>query len=118
MGRAKNEDTGMTSDPESDAGGDMRRFFKPGQTKICPNMGDATRGFYESLLKEKPGSLIAIKFCVEHGCLDKDSHNKLLALYLKLKEDGYYSQKRPAILPEVNEDFQIVGKGKKRKNSK
>ena len=50
------------------AEGDLRKYFKPGQTKLTPNMGDATRGFYESLLKEKPNSLIAIRYCVEQGC--------------------------------------------------
>eukprot|EP00400_MALV-I_sp_L67-5_P000833 gene833-245_t len=110
MGGAKNGVNGVDH-----AEGDLRKHFKPGQTKLTPNMGDATRGFYTSLLKEKPNSLIAIKYCVEQGCLDKEEHNKLLDCYLKLKEMGYYQIKRPSEVPEISTDFKIGKASKKRK---
>lgn len=31
------------------------------------SQGDSTRGFYESLLEEKPDSVMAIRYCVEYG---------------------------------------------------
>jgi len=96
--------------------GDLRKHFKAGQTKLTPNMGDATRGFYMSLLKEKQNSLIAIKYCVEQGCLEKEDHNKLLSLFLKLKEEGYYALKRPKELPEI-ENYELI-KGKKKRKVK
>ena len=53
----------------------------PGQKNPTPPAGDATRAFYESLLEQKPNSLMAMKYCVEYGCLDADKAkevNKIL----------------------------------------
>ncbi|KAF4708223.1 hypothetical protein FOZ63_013068, partial [Perkinsus olseni] len=41
--------------------------FKEGQKHVTPPQGDSTRGFYESLLEEKPDSVMAIRYCVEYG---------------------------------------------------
>ena len=30
------------------------------------------RAFYESLLEQKPNSLMALKYCIENGCLDQE----------------------------------------------
>merc|ERR1711881_290087 len=57
---------------------DQRALFKKGQTKVTPQNGDATRGFYESLLEEKPDSKQAIKYAVEYGLFPPDRHSKLL----------------------------------------
>merc|ERR1712187_583541 len=67
---------------------DQRKLFKEGQKNITPPVADATRGFYSSLLQEKPDSKIAIKFAIEYGLLSLDEHNKLLKKYNKLKEAG------------------------------
>eukprot|EP00917_Polyrhabdina_sp_WS-2016_P016109 GHVP01034958.1.p1 GENE.GHVP01034958.1~~GHVP01034958.1.p1 ORF type:complete len:214 (-),score=64.94 GHVP01034958.1:108-749(-) len=68
--------------------GDARRYFKPYQKEMCPPNGDSTRGFYESLLEENPNSLIAIKFCVEFGCLIGSKLKSVTEKYEKLKEAG------------------------------
>lgn len=70
---------------------DLRRLFKEGQKQLTPPVADATRAFYESLLKEKPDSKIAIRFCVEYGVLPLEQHKKLLKRYYALKEKGAFS---------------------------
>lgn len=52
---------------------------------MTPPVADATRAFYESLLKENPASRIAINYCIEHGVLPKEEHMKLLVQYHKLQ---------------------------------
>ena len=49
----------------------------PGQKNPTPPAGDATRAFYESLLEQKPNSLMAMKYCVEYGCLDADKAKEI-----------------------------------------
>eukprot|EP01068_Selenidium_serpulae_P008590 Selendium_serpulae@DN5023_c0_g2_i2.p1 len=43
--------------------------FKEAQRHKQPPKGDGTRAFYESLLEENPNSLMALKWCLEHGVL-------------------------------------------------
>ena len=40
-----------------------------GQTKATPEENDPLRKFYTSLLKQKPNSEMAIKWCTEHGLM-------------------------------------------------
>lgn len=42
-----------------------------GQKAATPSKGDPLRLFYESMLKQKPESILALKYCVEHGCLNE-----------------------------------------------
>jgi hypothetical protein len=72
------------SDDEEDF--DLRREFKEGQTKPTPPNGDATRGFYQSLLDENCYSPMAIKYCVEYGCLNGKALTKTLQNYQRIKE--------------------------------
>merc|ERR1712137_617739 len=82
----------------------MGKLFKDGQKNITPIAADATRAFYESLLKEKPDSKLAIKFCVEYGVMASPAeHKKLLAKYLKLKEKGAYNARAPVVVPKNKE---------------
>ena len=53
-------------------------FILPGQKNSTPPAGDATRAFYESLLEQRPDSLMAKKYCVEYGCLDADRANEFI----------------------------------------
>jgi hypothetical protein len=47
----------------------------------------ADRVFYESLLKERPSSLIAQIWCVENGVLPEEQAKKMIKSIEKLKEE-------------------------------
>ena len=61
----------------------LLELTSPGQRYPTPPAGDATRAFYESLLNEKPGSLMAIKYCVDYGCC---SDNEKAKEFIKILE--------------------------------
>ena len=50
----------------------LEEFILPGQKFSTPPAGDATRAFYESLLEQRPDSMMAKKYCVEYGCLEPE----------------------------------------------
>ena len=54
---------------------DWEDLLLPGQKHPTPPIGDASRAFYESLLEQKPNSIMALKWCVEYGCLDLEKVN-------------------------------------------
>jgi hypothetical protein len=76
---------------------DARRHFKEGQRFVTPINGDSTRGFYESLLQEKPHSHLAIRYCVENGLFSGDKHTTLLKHYYELKSSGIFNANRQAM---------------------
>jgi len=82
---------------EGFADGDARKNFKEGQKFVTPINGDSTRGFYESLLKEKPNSHLAIRYCVENGLFSSDKHEALLKKYFELKATGIFNPNRQAL---------------------
>ncbi|SOV16436.1 conserved protein, unknown function [Plasmodium sp. gorilla clade G2] len=69
---------------------DARKYFKEGQKIITPPNGDGTRAFYESLLEENPNSIIAIKYCIEHGILSGTKHHEALYKYYVLKKNNAF----------------------------
>lgn len=77
--------------------GDARKHFREGQKFVTPIQGDATRGFYESLLEEKPDSPMAIRFCIEYGVLSGDKLKHYLKQYNKLKDSGSFNANKQAI---------------------
>ena len=77
--------------------GDARKYFKEGQKFVTPINGDSTRGFYESLLEEKPESHLAIRYCVENGLFAADKHQALLKKYTALKASGIFNHNRIAL---------------------
>ena len=79
------------------AEGDARKYFKEGQKFVTPINGDSTRGFYESLLKEKPTSHLAIRYCVENGLFSGEKHQSLLKKYYDLKSTGIFNPNRQAL---------------------
>ena len=81
----------------SEEEGDARRHFKEGQRFVTPINGDSTRGFYESLLAEKPHSHLAVRYCVENGLFPPDKHEALLAQYLGFKSSGIFNANRLAM---------------------
>ncbi len=85
------------SDSEGFVKGDARKYFREGQRYVTPVQGDATRGFYESLLEEKPESPMAIRFCIEYGILTGDKHVLYLKKYNKLKDAGLFNANKQAL---------------------
>ena len=77
--------------------GDARKYFKEGQRFVTPINGDSTRGFYESLLQEKPDSHLAIRYCVENGLFSGEKHAAMLRKYYDLKSTGIYNHNRMAL---------------------
>ena len=61
-------------------------FILPGQKNSTPPAGDATRACYESLLEQRPDSIMAKKYCVEYGCLDAEKANEYLKELEKKKK--------------------------------
>lgn len=57
----------------------------PGQKHDTPEENDGTRIFYESLLKQKPDSKMAMKWCVENGVLDENLAQKYIKILEKKK---------------------------------
>lgn len=51
---------------------EFEEYVLPGQRYSTPPQGDSQRAFYESLLEQKPDSLMALKWCVEYGVLDQE----------------------------------------------
>ena len=64
----------------------LEDFILPGQKFSTPPAGDATRAFYESLLEQRPDSVMAKKYCVEYGCLDPDKANEYIKEIEKIKK--------------------------------
>lgn len=69
---------------------DITKYFKEGQKVITPPNGDGTRAFYESLLDENPNSIIAIKYCIEHGVLSGTTYHETLNKYYILKKNNAF----------------------------
>jgi hypothetical protein len=84
-------------EPQEFADGDARKYFKEGQRFVTPINGDSTRGFYESLLKEKPNSHLAVRYCVENGLFSGEKHQGLLKKYYELKSMGIFNANRQAL---------------------
>ena len=77
----KDEESQNEEDEES-----YEDFILPGQKNSTPPAGDATRAFYESLLEQRPDSIMAKKYCVEYGCLDADKENEYIKDLEKMKK--------------------------------
>mmetsp|Transcript_18956 Transcript_18956/g.34325 ORF Transcript_18956/g.34325 Transcript_18956/m.34325 type:complete len:125 (-) Transcript_18956:1345-1719(-) len=64
---------------------DELNLKKPGQKRPEPSLDDPTRAFYESLYEQNPQSLMAKKYCLEHGLMDEDVALKVLAEFKRFK---------------------------------
>ena len=79
--KTKNKDDESQNEEE-----EFEDFILPGQKNSTPPAGDATRAFYESLLEQRPDSLMAKKYCVEYGCLEPDKANEFIKELEKKKK--------------------------------
>ncbi|EUD65144.1 hypothetical protein C922_04430 [Plasmodium inui San Antonio 1] len=84
------EDEDAEGEGKDEAFADARKYFKEGQKCITPPNGDGTRAFYESLLEENPNSIIAIKYCIEHGVLSGTRHHQAIYKYNVLKKNNAF----------------------------
>ncbi|KJP88293.1 hypothetical protein AK88_02074 [Plasmodium fragile] len=84
------EDDDAGDEDKDEAFADARKYFKEGQKCITPPNGDGTRAFYESLLEENPNSLIALKYCIEHGVLTGTKHHQGIYKYNILKKNNAF----------------------------
>lgn len=85
--------------------------FLEGQKAPCPPIGDGTRAFYESLYKENNESIIAIKFCIEHGVLIGTQRKEAYKRYCVLKQLGGFKNvggRKSAILEEADKTLQSL----------
>jgi hypothetical protein len=65
---------------------DLDELLLPGQKYPTPPQGDALRAYYESMLEQKPNSILALKWCVEYGCLDSERAQSSVAILVKKKK--------------------------------
>ncbi len=69
--KKKSDEISQEEDEEEGSEEDLEDLLLPGQKHPTPPMGDASRAFYESLLEQKPNSIMALKWCIEYGCLEQ-----------------------------------------------
>lgn len=77
---------------ENNPENEFESLLLPGQKFPTPPQGDASRAFYESLLEQKPESLMALRWCIDYGCLEHDKADKGLALLESLKKKNKKNQ--------------------------
>lgn len=59
----------------------VKKVYKlPGQKKDTPPKSDPLYKFYTTLLKQKPDSEMALKWCLEHGALTQKKAEKALMM--------------------------------------
>jgi hypothetical protein len=56
------------------------KYDMPGQKKETPHVLAGMRLFYESLHLQNPDSLLALRWCMVHGCLERDAAEKAVKL--------------------------------------
>lgn len=81
----KNKNEDMDDEDVNDED-NFEELVLPGQRYPTPPAGDATRAFYESLLEKRSDSQMAMKYCVEYGCLDAERAQKFIEILEKLKK--------------------------------
>lgn len=81
----QNADEDSDSDSEDDDN-DLQSRVLPGQRYPTPPKGDPVRAFYESMLKAKPNSEMALKHCIENGCLSKEEAETAIIKLEKLQK--------------------------------
>uniref|UniRef100_A0A7S0BYE2 Uncharacterized protein n=1 Tax=Proboscia inermis TaxID=420281 RepID=A0A7S0BYE2_9STRA len=82
---------------------------KPGQKFPTPTPGFADRVFYETLLRQRPGSMMAQEWCVNFGVLPRKESSKL---YKKIMERKGMKRSAPSV-----SSSSVVRKKKKSKSN-
>jgi hypothetical protein len=76
----------VEDDEDAEQNDDFEELLLPGQKYPTPPQGDACRAYYESLLEQKSDSFLALKWCVEYGCLDSERAQSSLVILTKKKK--------------------------------
>mmetsp|Transcript_3577 Transcript_3577/g.9878 ORF Transcript_3577/g.9878 Transcript_3577/m.9878 type:complete len:116 (+) Transcript_3577:89-436(+) len=66
----------------------MTEPLKPGQKFPTPTKGFGDRVFYETLLRQRPDSVMAQEWCVAYGVLPKKEAKRLSEAILERKRTG------------------------------
>lgn len=77
--RKKVEESGDESEDQKE------KLTLPGQKHPTPPATDATRVFYESLLRQKPSSIMAQEWCLKYGLLSSEEAKKVAKSLAKHK---------------------------------
>lgn len=72
-----------TGKPPSTKTKTKKTFSKVGQKRSTPPESDGVYRFYTSLLQQNPKSMMALKWCLEHGVFSKSKAEKV-ALQLQM----------------------------------
>lgn len=73
---------------------DTKKFSKPGQRYATPVKTDGLYRFYTSLMKQKPDSQMAAKWCLEHGVFTPKKATEML-LVLEMKQKAVITDRKP-----------------------
>jgi len=73
------------SEPEQETALGEDDVRKPGQKFVTPSPGYADRVFYESLLQQRPDSIMAQEWCVLYGILSYERADELHRMICKRK---------------------------------
>lgn len=84
--RNNNSNKKSNKDDSEDENRDLDDKILPGQKYPTPPKGDPVRAFYESMLKQKPDSLMALKHCLEFGCLTRHEAESAIKRLNKIKK--------------------------------
>jgi hypothetical protein len=90
---------------------------KPGQKYPQPSPGAGDRVFYESLLEQRPDSLMAMQWCVEYGVLSKERAVEIYKELLKSKGKSSVSTASARSAPKSPKEEKKDKKSKKRKHT-
>lgn len=84
--RNNNSNKKSNKDDSEDENRDLDDKILPGQKYPTPPKGDPVRAFYESMLKQKPDSMMALKHCLEFGCLSRHEAEIAIKRLNKIKK--------------------------------
>lgn len=92
-GKDNNNASNKKKDDESDSSDDdfinnLESKILPGQKFTTPSKGDPVRAFYESMLKQKSNSEMALKHCIEYGILNEKEAEEGLKKLSKLSKSS------------------------------
>jgi exonuclease III len=98
--------------------------LKPGQKHPTPTPGVGDRVFYETLLRQRPDSVMAQEWCVAYGVLPDEEAEKLHKKVASRKKKGVSSpalvtkkKKKAKIMKEEDDDMDMQASGAERVGS-
>ena len=82
--KVSNQKNDESESSDDDFMNNLESKILPGQKFTTPSKGDPVRAFYESMLKQKPNSEMALKHCIEYGILNEKEAEEGLKKLSKL----------------------------------